>query len=462
MNTTEWLTALWVATLALSSGLLIVVLLRRPWRRTFGSEQACHLWWLPVLTIAASQLPHPDHDVLARVLPAGAPLAFASAAPVPASSGMFDWPALLILVWLTGICTSLLLAVLRQWHFHSLLDATPGAIDYANLPVLRASSPDIGPALLGLWRQRIVVPVDFERRYNAAERKLILAHEASHAHRRDTATGCLAELLRAVFWFHPLAHWALHRLRMDQEIACDARVVRTYPQSRRRYAEALLRTQAIQRPLPAGCAWPSHPIKERIMMLKSRIPNPLHRRIGTGMALCLGLGLCGSVYAATQPPVSAHKATISSTYQLSLVLTQNGATLSSPTVCVKPNSDARIQQYQDHDDVFQKLNLKLHVSPLSGQRIEVAVTGTIADASGTIASMDKTLSGSLGSTLTASMKTPHGGTPVAVAIIPSKGCSAAPRPPLPPTPPSSVPPHVPAPPAPPQPPQHRGQHVPSA
>lgn len=452
MNMTELLTRLWLATLALSLGLVLVALLRQPWRRSFGSEQACHLWWLPILAMAASLLPHPEHGVLAKVLPATVPLVLPPATPAPTSTNAFDWPALLVLAWLTGVATCLLLALLRQWRFHSRLHATPATTDHATLPVLRASTPDIGPALLGLWRQRIVVPNDFEQRYNAEERKLILAHEASHASRHDTATGCLAELLRAAFWFNPLAHWALRRLRMDQEIACDARVMRIHPRTRRRYAETLLRTQAITQPLPVGCAWPSHPIKERIMMLKACIPNRLRRRAGTAMALCLGLCLVGSVYATTRPPTATSTATDSSTYQLSMVLTRNGTNLASPTVCVKPNTKASIEQYSSNDEATHKLHLDLRVTPLSGQRVKVAVTGTLADATGTIASIESTFNGSLGHTQSTRMKTPNGGAPVLLAIIPSKGCSAAPRPPMPPAPPSSIQPPPPLPPPPPPPP----------
>ena len=40
-----------------------------------------------------------------------------------------------------------------------------------------AADPSIGPALVGVLRPRLVLPADFETRFDARERALILAHE---------------------------------------------------------------------------------------------------------------------------------------------------------------------------------------------------------------------------------------------------------------------------------------------
>ncbi|MGD3580303.1 M56 family metallopeptidase, partial [Xanthomonas citri pv. citri] len=49
----------------------------------------------------------------------------------------------------------------------------------------RAFRLDQEPVSVGLWRPRIVLPMDFDTRYSAAERTLILAHERLHLRRGD-------------------------------------------------------------------------------------------------------------------------------------------------------------------------------------------------------------------------------------------------------------------------------------
>ena len=77
-----------------------------------------------------------------------------------------------------------------------------------------------------------------------------------------------------MFWFNPLVHLAAARFRFDQELACDAAVIARHPDSRRRYGAAMLKTQRAEFGLPMGCHWQSsHPLKERVAMLKQAPPS---------------------------------------------------------------------------------------------------------------------------------------------------------------------------------------------
>ena len=69
MNAIDLLQRLWTATLALSAALVIVAALRTPWRRWFGVEHACRLWWLPLFALIASQLPHAQPHVVVTIVP---------------------------------------------------------------------------------------------------------------------------------------------------------------------------------------------------------------------------------------------------------------------------------------------------------------------------------------------------------------------------------------------------------
>ena len=152
-----------------------------------------------------------------------------------------------------------------------------------------------GPALLGLWRPRIVVPADFATRYSGAEQQLIIAHERQHAMRRDPAANAALALLQCAFWFNPLIHIAASRCRFDQELACDEGVMARHGAQRQAYAAAMLKTQGGGATALATCHWQSsHPLKERIMQLKRSTPGAPRRHAGRLIIAILG---CASVLA---------------------------------------------------------------------------------------------------------------------------------------------------------------------
>ncbi|PTT87675.1 hypothetical protein DBR42_11220, partial [Pelomonas sp. HMWF004] len=132
----------------------------------------------------------------------------------------------------------------------------------------------------------------------------IVAHEAAHARRLDNLARLLATVLAALAWFNPLAWVALAALRHDQELACDAAVMRRYPGSWRRYGLAMLKLDGAQSLPPAASAWQSrHPLKERIMMLTKIAPSARARhaaRAALVLSAVLGFGAVQALN--TSPP----------------------------------------------------------------------------------------------------------------------------------------------------------------
>lgn len=300
----ELLQVLTVATLATSAAIVLVLALRRSMRRRFGAVAAYTLWSIVPFVAVVGLLPAPVGD---------APLPFEAGAiaqvlQAPAVAGTslavrFDPDPWISLVWLFGVAASTVILLRQQRRFISGLGRLVAEGDR-----LRAATSSGGPALVGALRPRIVVPADFEARFSSVERDLILEHERSHRRCGDAQVNLLAAALRCLFWFNPLVHFAASRLRFDQELACDARVIARFPEARRSYAGAMLKTQLAdesrQEPgLPVGCYWqPSHPLKERITMLKHPLPGAQRRTLGFVLAATL---ITGTTYAAwaSQPAV---------------------------------------------------------------------------------------------------------------------------------------------------------------
>jgi bla regulator protein BlaR1 len=97
---------------------------------------------------------------------------------------------------------------------------------------------DIGPAVVGLLRPRIVVP-NWLTELTDAQQALVIAHELSHLKARDPqALAAALCVLVCAPWNLPL-WWQLRRLRYAIEVDCDAGVLRSGGDARE-YGETLL------------------------------------------------------------------------------------------------------------------------------------------------------------------------------------------------------------------------------
>ena len=271
--------------LACTAAIVLVLALRRPLRRAFGVGVAYAAWLLVPAALLASVLPAPVAQLapapLAQVLVMPAQWMVVRAAPAVA---WLDWRWGLVAMWSLGAVA----CGLWMWRVQSRFrrSVTP-LVPHAG--VWRSQAARAGlPATLGLWRPQVVLPADFDTRFNAEQRALVLAHEQAHIARGDLRSNFVAAVLRCLFWFNPLFHIAVLRMRNDQELACDADVLARQPHARRCYGDALLQVQLVMQASPLGCHFGfGHPLKERITMLAKPVSTTRrgHRR-GTGRTPC--------------------------------------------------------------------------------------------------------------------------------------------------------------------------------
>ena len=293
-----------VATLASSAALLLVLMLREPMRRRFGVRAAYMLWALVPLSAAVALLPAPAESISLQILPSAATELIFAAAPLAASAAASDtdlspW---LIATWLLGFAAAFLILAWQQRRFVRGL----GRLTVSGDQTLRAEATAGCPALLGAWRPRVVLPADFEQRYSIVERELILAHERTHRARGDAQINAFVAALRCAFWFNPLVHFAASRFRFDQELACDAIVISRFPHARRPYADAMLKAQLAGFGLPVGCNWQSsHPLKQRIALMKRPLPGRARATLGVAVAAALVVGGTYSAWAMQAGPTSS-------------------------------------------------------------------------------------------------------------------------------------------------------------
>jgi beta-lactamase regulating signal transducer with metallopeptidase domain len=213
----------------------IVALAHPLTRRRLGPETACSIWTFVLLvSLSFGVIRHAE-------------VASGHRAPMFTPSPQLD---LALVVWAVG---ALALAFSFAWAQFRFMREIRGG---------RA-----GPAVVGLISPRIIMPADG---YTPEERELIRAHEREHVGRKDPRAAALAAVFQCLCWFNPFVHLAARLLRVDQELSCDAAVVRSRPTARALYARTLLKTQLAATPLPFGCYFGAHPLEVRVEMLKRK------------------------------------------------------------------------------------------------------------------------------------------------------------------------------------------------
>jgi bla regulator protein blaR1 len=294
----ELLRNLLALTLVSSASIVIVLSMRHVVRRAFGASVGYGAWLLVPISMLAFFLPGArdagyELVIQAQVSPVSSLVTRSLAAPLDDTLAV-NWQAWLMGAWGVGVAIFVVYIAGLQRAFVKGLGTLTDSHGS-----LRAESAAGCPAVIGILRPRIVLPGDFETRYTAQEQSLILAHENVHLRRQDSLWNALTAMLRCVFWFNPLIHFAASRMRVDQELACDAAVIERHPASRRTYAGAMLKTQLADTALPVGCHWTStHPFKERLQMIKTDIPTRARRTLGGSLLAVTSLAVGYAAWAA--------------------------------------------------------------------------------------------------------------------------------------------------------------------
>jgi len=317
-------------------GMMLAWLLRRPVRRLIGAGPAFCLWSLPMLLATVAWLPAWHVAALRGVTPMLVlpQLLAAQPAHAVATGPDMDLVHMVFYVWLTG-CTIMLIRLaahcLRIAHRSRPLPETMRERLQPHIAGLDPRAirlhPD-GPAVCWLPHCRLLLPAGLLQRFPPKQLAQVMTHERMHLVRRDPFWSLLAELMLAAMWFFPPAWLAMSRFRLDQELACDAAIIRRAPQHAGTYARALLSGATTSRAMAATAPWLSQPqLKERLTMIQNHSRTLFHRRGGYAVLVALLAGTTLAAHAAMpvspsaahgamQPPADASSAHAIMSYRL--------------------------------------------------------------------------------------------------------------------------------------------------
>ena len=166
------------------------------------------------------------------------------------------------------------------------------------VPVL--VSRNVGPAVVGVWRRRIVVP-RWALTLDAVQRSMMLRHEQEHVRAGDPGLLLLSALMVAAFPWNPAIWFIAARTRLSIEVDCDRRVLGERNPDLRGYAELLLSVGARQSRLACGVGFSlGRPfLEERIDRMTSA---PARSTRAQSALVAFGLvGVMAAAWALPQP-----------------------------------------------------------------------------------------------------------------------------------------------------------------
>ena len=163
-----------------------------------------------------------------------------------------------LIIWLTGIFlfTTILITrmiLLRHWHnehddhsipawFHQLLIKISTQMKLNRLPAIVFSNKAATPAVYGLIRPVLLLPVNYFNSLTKQEAEHILLHELCHLKRHDLIVHGICLILQILYWFNPLIIWARKQMQHVREICCDLSVASILREKTVEYRNTLLNT----------------------------------------------------------------------------------------------------------------------------------------------------------------------------------------------------------------------------
>ena len=310
----KWLTP----RLRYSLSLLVLVRLLLP---TMPSSVLSYENYVPpvaTLTSQAASLTVPDPSTAAATSVERTAAASAATHKAP-----FNLPIseVCLVVWTAGFLGLVLVAVWRLAKWNRMVRAGRRISDARLIELLKTSREVMGvkrrvalvaidrlssPAIFGLFRLRLLLPETGLREWNEEELRMIFLHELAHVRRRDIPLNYLLMAVQFLHWFNPLVWLAFHRLRTDQEMVCDALVMRRLgPEERLGYGRILLKLvdglSAAQPVFPGAVPVVSGmaEIKRRLLMIKNHRTASMAACAVTALAV-LALTACVFTHAKTE------------------------------------------------------------------------------------------------------------------------------------------------------------------
>ncbi len=219
------------------------------------------------------------------------------------------------IVYLLTLCYLVFLHLRKRLHLRWVLNFTSEPpVDIAERFAVLAKKLHAGrsrllilsgatsPATFGWIRPTILLPTSCLED-DRSELEDILNHELHHVRRCDAIWNGFALASRTLLFFHPAVWYAVRKMQVDRELACDHAVISDSPGRRGKYAECLVRfarLNSMQESSSWGIDFAASHLTLRVhSILADKKKSPawmLYLRIASGVAIFgLFLGIAPSL-----------------------------------------------------------------------------------------------------------------------------------------------------------------------
>ncbi len=231
--------ALAALALILISALLTFTILDRttaPHAKSPAPSAAAHNQ--PPQSLDSTVTPHASHPATyAPTEPTAEQAAFAR--PTRTSA---HWHTPAVLLWLAGVAFMLCRSVymicgasrlrrtcrpLNDPQISAILQDLCRKMQITRQVALAAIDNVASPAVVGLFRPAILLPVSMMTGMSPDDITAILAHELAHIKRFDCLVNFAQMIVEALLFFNPAVWWVSRQIRIEREACCDAASVST-------------------------------------------------------------------------------------------------------------------------------------------------------------------------------------------------------------------------------------------
>lgn len=122
-------------------------------------------------------------------------------------------------------------ASLNNHNVNELLKECKEIVGINRKIILKETALITTPITFGILRPYILVPTNIQESFTLKEIKYVLLHELNHHKNKDMIVNYMMWILQIVYWFNPLVWYALKRIRIDRELACDDSVLNLLDES---------------------------------------------------------------------------------------------------------------------------------------------------------------------------------------------------------------------------------------
>ncbi len=248
----------WLIDTFWAASLLIigVLLLRKAFVQYFGATITYALWlipaarlFMPAIEKEIATLSKPIDIILFHTNTANNIVENAATA-LTSHSSHINWVLITAILWVSIATAIFIIQIARYMMMRNEILAN--AHHYGQIGNVIVIESDIvsGPLAFGIFKKYVAVPQDFEKLFPIGERDMAIAHEMSHHKSGDLIANLFAFIFLCLTWFSPLSWYAWTKFRLDQESACDARVLKnTNNKAKQIYGRVLTRGAANDSPI---------------------------------------------------------------------------------------------------------------------------------------------------------------------------------------------------------------------